>query len=186
MNQGQLFYLMGASGAGKDSLIEYACQHLDDPARFRFVRRRITRPPDPEKLNHDEYITPDEFKNQLKNGNFALNWKRHKICYGITAEINTWLKTGIHVVINGSRHHYPIALKTYPDLYAIWITASPSILQQRLQDRGRESKNEISERMQTANQFNPPAADSGNKFLVIDNNGPLTNAGEEFLKVLQT
>ena len=186
MNPGQLFYLMGASGAGKDSLINYARRNLKRPEQFRFVCRLVTRPPVPNKHSHDDYLTPAEFKSQLKNGNFALSWERHKICYGITAEINTWLKTGIHVVINGSRHHYPIALKTYPDLYAIWITANPSILQQRLQDRGRESKNEISERMQTANQFSPPKSDSGNKFLVIDNNGPLTSAGEKFLKVLQT
>ncbi len=186
MKPGQLFYLMGASGAGKDSLIDYARRNLKKPEQFRFVRRRVTRPPAPGRRNHDDYLTPAEFKRQQENGEFALSWERHNICYGITAEINTWLKTGIHVVINGSRQNFPIALKTYPDLYAIWISAKPASLRKRLQNRGRESGNEINERMRSAREFSPPQSDTGAKFLVIDNNGPLTSAGERFLEVLQT
>jgi len=113
-----------------------------------------------------------------------LSWKRHGIRYGITSEINIWLKTGLNVIINGSRHHYPIARKTYPDLYAIWITADPAILAQRLLKRGRETPDKIEERMQSADKFSPPELNSDNSSSIIENNGSLVEAGDLFLKIL--
>ena len=182
VNQGKLFYLMGASGAGKDSLINYARQHLNDPARFKFVRRQITRPTKPGDNNNDDYLSPAEFERQNAAGDFAMSWERHGTRYGITNEINFWLKAGLHVIINGSRHHYPTARKTYPDLYAIWITANPEILWQRLQKRKRETPDKIKERMASATSFTLP--NSSSKYSIIENNGPLIEAGEQFLRIL--
>ncbi len=184
MNQGKLFYLMGASGAGKDSLINYARQHLNDPARFKFVRRRITRPTHPNDNNNDDYLSPAEFEHQKAAGNFVLNWKRHGIHYGITSKIDIWLKEDHQVIINGSRHHYATALRTYPELYAIWITANPGILKQRLQKRGRETPDKIEERMQTAVSFTIPKSTSSNKISIIENNGSLNEAGDQFVHLL--
>jgi len=184
MSQGKLFYLMGASGAGKDSLINYARQHLNDPTRFKFIRRRITRPSNPADSNNDDYISPAEFERQQAAGSFALIWERHGICYGISTEIDTWLKTGIHVIINGSRHHYPTARETYPDLCAIWITADSAILEQRLLKRGRETPDKIKERMLSATSFTLPQPDSDHKSSIIENNGPLNEAGEQFVRLL--
>jgi ribose 1,5-bisphosphokinase len=184
VNPGKLFYLMGASGAGKDSLINYARHHLSDPTRFKFVRRQITRPTHSNDNNNDDYLSPAEFERQQVAGNFAMSWERNGINYGITSGINSWLKTGAHVIINGSRHHYPTARKTYPDLYAIWITANSTILRQRLQKRGRETPEKINERMQSADRFRPPELNSDDKFSIIENNGPLVEAGEQFLQIL--
>ena len=184
MNQGQLFYLMGPSGAGKDSLINYARQHLNDPVRFKFVRRLVTRPTNPGDNNNDDNLSPGEFERQQAADNFALNWKRHGIRYGIPTEINAWIKTGIHVIINGSRHHYPIARKTYPDLHAVWITADPAILKQRLLKRGRETLEKINERMQSADKFSPPEPTFNHKASIIKNNGSLNEAGEQFVQLL--
>jgi ribose 1,5-bisphosphokinase len=184
MNQGQLFYLMGASGAGKDSLINYARQHLNNPARFKFVQRQITRPAKPGDNNNDDYLSPTEFERQQTAGNFAMIWKRHGIFYGITNTINDWLQEGKHVIINGSRHHYPDALRTYPELHAIWVTANQDTLRQRLLKRGRESADKIAERMQSADKFSPPELNSDNRSSIIENNGPLVEAGDLFLKIL--
>lgn len=186
MNRGQLFYLMGPSGAGKDSLIDYARQHISDQDRFKFVRRQITRPAIPDYNSHDNYLSHSEFERQQAGGNFAMSWKRHGIFYGITYEINSWLKAGKHIVINGSRHHYPEALKSYPELYAIWINAEPDTLRQRLQKRGRETPDKIEERMQSVSMFNLPDPNSSGNFSIIENNGPLAKAGELFLKILQS
>ena len=43
---GRLVYVAGPSGAGKDSVIEFARQHLPPGAKVRFAQRTITRPAD--------------------------------------------------------------------------------------------------------------------------------------------
>ena len=45
MASGNFFFVVGPSGAGKDSLIDGARQQLD-PAQFIFAKRTITRPAD--------------------------------------------------------------------------------------------------------------------------------------------
>jgi len=184
MSQGQLFYLMGASGAGKDSLINYARHHLNDPTHLKFVRRQITRPTKPGDSNNDDYISPAEFERQQTSRNFVLDWKRHGIRYGITSKIDLWLREDCQVIINGSRHYYETALKTYPELHAIWITANPVNLRYRLQKRGRETPAKIEERMQATVSFSLPKITANNKISIIENNGSLNEAGEQFVRLL--
>ena len=186
INLGQLFYLMGASGAGKDSLIDYAEHHLTKPDMIRFVHRHITRKGNLSNNNRDYYILKDEFELLRETGHFAMNWERHGICYGITHKIDSWLRAGKNVVINGSRQHYNQARQDYPELHAIWVTADQPVLWQRLQKRGRETSEKISERMQAADKFGLSQANSGDKFSIIDNNGLLQIAGEKFLNILQS
>ncbi len=49
---GRLFYVVGASGAGKDSLIEYARNALGSRDAVVFAHRYITRPPTARGENH--------------------------------------------------------------------------------------------------------------------------------------
>jgi ribose 1,5-bisphosphokinase len=44
-DKGWLYYLVGASGCGKDSLLTYARQHLKKIEMVFFAHRYITRPP---------------------------------------------------------------------------------------------------------------------------------------------
>ena len=66
------------------------------------------------------------------------------------------------------------------------MTADQPVLWQRLQKRGRETSEKISERMQAADKFGLSQANSGDKFSIIDNNGLLQIAGEKFLNILQS
>ncbi|HEY0202209.1 MAG TPA: phosphonate metabolism protein/1,5-bisphosphokinase (PRPP-forming) PhnN, partial [Burkholderiaceae bacterium] len=49
---GILFFVVGASGVGKDTLMARARTLLGGDGRFRFARRTITRPADPDGENH--------------------------------------------------------------------------------------------------------------------------------------
>jgi ribose 1,5-bisphosphokinase len=185
MNQGQLFYLMGASGAGKDSLIDYAEHHLGKPETVRFVRRHVTRKTTSTNHNRDYYLPEAEFECLRATGYFAMNWERHGICYGITHKINTWLEEGQSVVINGSRQYYKQARQDYPEIQTILIIADLPILRQRLLERGRESAEKINERLLAAEPLVPVNIELNENLIIIDNNGPLKTAGEKLLKQLQ-
>ncbi|MEA3332277.1 MAG: phosphonate metabolism protein/1,5-bisphosphokinase (PRPP-forming) PhnN [Pseudomonadota bacterium] len=181
---GQLFYLIGASGAGKDSLIRYARQHLTKPKSIKFAKRYITRPTDPKSDGNHHAIELAKFDRLLKNDYFAMHWNRHGCRYGISKEIDTWLDEGRGVVINGSRQYLPQALRDYPGLHAILVQADHDLLRERLQARRRDNPANIEERMQSAKDF-IKLENQTETFTIINNNGPLKLAGKEFLAILQ-
>jgi len=185
-DSGQLFYLMGASGAGKDSLIRYAQQYFTKSKLIRFAKRYITRPTNPESdyTHHD--IEPMEFKQLLKKNYFAMHWNRHGYQYGISREIDIWLKEGKGVVINGSRQYYLKARKHYPKLHAVLVQADREILHKRLLTRQRDLPENIEKRMQWAeDKINFKDQNQNKLFTIINNNGSLKIAGEKFLNILQ-
>ena len=181
---GQLFYLMGASGAGKDSLIQYARQHLAKLELIKFAKRYITRPTNTESDRDHHAIDPLEFERFLKNDYFAIHWSRHGYQYGISREIDIWLEEGKGVIINGSRQYYLKARKDYPGLHAVLVRADQEILRKRLLLRGRDSPEDIEKRMQWA-EDNIKFNDQNELFTIINNNASLKIAGEKFLAILQ-
>ena len=181
---GQLFYLMGASGAGKDSLIQYARHHLAKLESIKFAKRYITRPPDTAGDRNHHPILPTEFDRLLRKGHFAMHWMRHGFQYGISKEIDIWLKKGKKVVINGSRQYYSQARKDYPRLHAILVRADQDLLRQRLLARRRDTLANIDKRMQRSEDF-INFENQNETFTIINNNGPLEIAGDKFLTLLQ-
>ena len=181
---GQLFYLMGASGAGKDSLIRYAREHLSKLKSIKFAKRYITRPTDSESDGNHHAIEPVEFDQLLKKDYFAMHWNRHGFQYGISKEIDIWLKEGKRVIINGSRQYYLKARKSYPELHAVLVQADREILHKRLLTRQRDSPENIEKRMQWA-EDKIKFEDQNELFTIINNNASLKIAGEQFLAILQ-
>src|SRR4051812_46339588 len=102
----QLFYIIGASGVGKESLINYARTTINGSLPILFAHRYITRPAQAGNENHIALST-EEFQSRLAGNLFALHWESHGQSYGIGVEINTWLEKGFHVVVNGSRQYLP-------------------------------------------------------------------------------
>ncbi len=173
----RLFYLVGPSGAGKDSLIEYARARLSGSA-VEFARRYITRPVETGGEYHYA-LNPDEFQARSLRGAFAMQWKSHGQYYGIGKEIDRWLAQGKDVVVNGSREYLDEARVLYPELILIWVRASTVTLRKRLAERGREGGAAIEQRLARATQFTPtPDA------IVIENNASLGDAGELLMRVL--
>jgi ribose 1,5-bisphosphokinase len=177
---GRLVYVIGPSGAGKDSIIAYARQRLAD--RHVFARRHITRPVDSGGEDHVA-ISPADFDRDCAAGRFALCWRGNGHGYGVGVELDCWLDSGRHVVLNGSRAYLPEAAARYPRLLPVLIEIDPNVLRQRLSARGRETPDEIEARIRRAREF---GAVDHPALAIIANNGPLTEAGEAFVTLLRS
>jgi ribose 1,5-bisphosphokinase len=170
---------MGASGVGKDSLIDYARRRLAGNRQVFFAHRYITRPADAGGENHVA-LTPEEFAARQTQGCFVLAWQAHGLQYGIGREINFWLGMDIHVAINGSREHYPQARALYPDLVGVLIEAPPEVLAARLARRDREQEDAIAHRLERARLL----VGGSDDLVRISNDGPLELAGERLVALL--
>ncbi|TBX97334.1 phosphonate metabolism protein/1,5-bisphosphokinase (PRPP-forming) PhnN [Rhizobium laguerreae] len=143
--RGRLVLIVGPSGVGKDTLIEYARQALAGDANIRFVQRAITRPP---SIGEDHTpMDEDRFERAAGQGAFALHWAAHDMRYGLPVIIDQWLAEGNVVIANGSRAMLGEARRRYPAVEIVSITAAPEVLAQRLAGRGRETDEERRDRM---------------------------------------
>lgn len=183
VRQGRLVYVIGPSGAGKDSIIAYARDRLrTEDENHVFARRHITRPADSGGEDHIP-IAPDVFDRDCAAGRFALSWRGNGLGYGVGAEVDLWLQAGRHVVLNGSRGHLPEAKALYPNLLPVLIRIDAAVLRRRLLARGRETPEQIEARIQRAaalDAVDHPA------LVTISNSGPLAHAGEAFLALLRS
>lgn len=175
---GRLFYVMGASGVGKDSLLQFIRQ-AGDPACFAIAHRYITRPAKAGGENHVA-LSEAEFRARLAAGWFAMHWRSHGLSYAIGREIDCWRGSGVNIVVNGSREYLAQALELYPDLVPVLITADPGLIAGRLAARKRESTEEIAERVQHQIDLDAVAG----RLVTIDNSGALEVAGATLLALV--
>ncbi|MBD9419947.1 phosphonate metabolism protein/1,5-bisphosphokinase (PRPP-forming) PhnN [Achromobacter sp. ACM04] len=149
----RLIYLMGASGSGKDTLLRLLRAELRGDEPVLVAHRYITR--DSGATEDALSLTEDEFGRRAALGCFALRWASHGLHYGIGIEIDAWLSCGAAVIINGSRAHLEQAHSRYPALTAVEVTVDPGQLVSRLAGRGRESAEQIAQRLARATQAFP-------------------------------
>ncbi len=145
MASGSFFFVVGPSGAGKDSLIDGARQQLD-PARFMFAKRAITRPADSGGEAH-QACTQAEFAVLEQQGKFLITWQAHDLSYGLPSTLLEALAGGQHVIANGSRAMVAQLSARVPNLVVVEISAPPEILTQRLVERRRESMADVAKRL---------------------------------------
>ncbi len=172
--RGRIVYVMGASGAGKDSLIREMRQRFR-PFPLTVARRHITRPPFPGEDAHIS-VSHERFARLADAGRFALHWSAHGCRYGISVRWEQALAHGISIIINGSRSAFPQAALRYPDILPVLVTAPVHILRERLMQRGRESGNELEERLSCAPVPVPSVPDL--PWIHIDNSGTLETAAD--------
>ncbi len=146
MKRGRLFFVVGPSGAGKDTLIAGAI--AAEPSLI-WARRCITRP---ESAGGEPFegLTEAQFDARLSADEFALHWGAHGLRYGVPHASLAPLAKGQNVLLNGSRGAIAQALSSFPDMRIITITAPDHILAQRLAARGRESASDIAQRLERA------------------------------------
>ncbi|KIG09943.1 phosphonate metabolism protein/1,5-bisphosphokinase (PRPP-forming) PhnN [Caballeronia concitans] len=178
LDSARLIYVMGPSGAGKDSLLGFARERVG--AHVMFAHRYITRAMG-DGENHIA-LTHDEFASRLTHGLFAMHWESLGLRYGIGIEVDAWLARGVPVVVNGSRQHAQAALARYPDACFVHIDAAPAVLAARLARRGREDARQIEARLARKPPFELP---SHARVVRIDNSGLLADAGARFLSLCE-
>lgn len=178
---GPLVYVMGPSGAGKDSVLERARGLLSADAPVAFAHRYITRPAESGGENHVA-LSRAEFALRRAHGLFAFHWQAHGNDYAIGREIEAWRAAGLTVVVSGSREHYEKVAGSDPGLQPVLITASLDRLQARLAARGREDPLAVANRVARSNAY---VVQDG-RLVTIVNDGALDGAAEAFVTALAT
>lgn len=177
---GRLVLVVGPSGAGKDSLLDGARAQLAGDPTFVFPRRFITRPGSvPGEPSH--FLTEEAFRDIETAGGFALSWAAHGLNYGIDGGVLADLARGRTVAVNVSRTVIEAARQRFARLTVVVVTAPADVLAARLERRGRETADEIAERVARAALGLPTGPD----VVTIDNDGPLERAVAAFIAVLR-
>lgn len=175
---GTFVAVVGRSGAGKDSLIDFARERLS-AEEASFVRRVVTRDADRQSEDHDT-LDREAFDTAAQNGEFALNWEAHGLCYGLPQTLDGDLGAGRVVVANLSRAVIPLLMQRYPNSVVVEVVAEPEIIAQRLAGRGRETAETIDARMSRNVRTSLPLST-----VRIDNSGDLAVAGKQFVSLLR-
>ncbi|WP_404367409.1 ribose 1,5-bisphosphokinase [Marinobacter sp.] len=176
---GRLFYVMGASGAGKDTLLK-GCRDRPSPSPL-VAHRYITREPDGGTESHIQ-LSEADFEQRVTMGAFAMHWSANGFRYGIGREVDQWLAWGAQVLVNGSRGYLDEARSRYGStLVPVLINVDPDSLRRRLTLRGRETADEIEARIRRAHRLekNLPT-----DCLVIENNGNVSEAVSNMLAAI--
>ncbi len=174
--------MVGPSGSGKNSVIASALKIINNN-NYLLAPRYVTRPLSAAAANNagdDLPVSDTAFEQYRLDGCFALAWQAHGLWYGIGVEINTWLRSGKTVLVNGSRAYIETALTHYPALWVVHIQATAHVTQARLTARGREDTAAIEARVQRDPVFRVP----NDQLITIDNSGPLESAGQALATAL--
>lgn len=178
---GRLIYAMGPSGAGKDSLLAWLKAQGASLVPVHLARRTITRPPSVGGEHH-EAVDARAFARLRERKAFALDWDANGLHYGVRHAELAPLRTRSWVMVNGSRAYLPQALRSFPGLTVLYITASTENLRRRLLARGREGPDMVEARVRRASAFRLPTQIPA---IEVRNDGSLDEAGAQLLQALQ-
>jgi ribose 1,5-bisphosphokinase len=136
----------------------------------------VTRPSH-EGSEHDQ-VSPEQFAHLASTKQLAWQWQAHGFNYGINARYTSEVMAGKIVVVNGSREHC-MALKGRPTVKVVLITTDAQTLIERLAQRGRETPQEMNQRLARNAKFTQWHAD-----FTLFNQGELAQAGMAFTDYL--
>ncbi|MES0872022.1 phosphonate metabolism protein/1,5-bisphosphokinase (PRPP-forming) PhnN [Pseudovibrio sp. SCP19] len=149
LGPGALVMVVGPSGAGKDTLIYGYKDRCEGNANIMFARRLITRPADAGSEPH-EAVCNEEMSQLIDQGRIALSWPAHGLTYALPECVDHHITKGGIAIANGSRKALAEAVEKYEKLLVVHITAPIHVLAQRLSMRGRETAEDIEQRLRRA------------------------------------
>lgn len=135
----KIVLIVGPSGVGKDTLLKAVKKEFED--KVNFVRRYISRMPDKNEDNF--FIEASAFSILQTNNFFISSWLAHGNSYGIS---KTAIKKGVNI-ISISRSKIKDFETSFENVFTINITVSKEVLRMRLENRARESEEEIEKRL---------------------------------------
>ncbi len=134
---GTLICVVGPSGAGKDTLINFARARLATDPRFVFPQRYISRVLTPDEPHIP--VSDEEYERRHADGAFFLSWRAHDVTYALGRDVEHALLTGKAVVANISRQLIDDARAKWRRAFVVHVKVDPHILRARLEARGRET-----------------------------------------------
>ncbi len=143
---GTVFVIVGPSGSGKDTIINWLREHLTDRANMLFVRRIVTRPADSDHEDHDT-MELESFLKAKAAGAFAVTWQAHDLHYAIPGSVKHHVNKGGLAILNGARRALHHLEAVFPNVQIIHLDVEPYILAGRLASRGRSSDTDLSARL---------------------------------------
>lgn len=170
---GRFIAIVGASGVGKDSVMEALAAR--DPGLV-LARRVITRPVSAGGERF-EGVTMAQFKSRAASGDFVLSWEAHGLHYAIPRSFEDHIQDGKDVLANLSRAVLGRAKDRFDRFEVFNLTADRSVLAKRLAGRGREDADQIARRLQRATFELPPEIDAHQ----IDNSGAMETTVQSIL-----
>jgi len=177
---GVMAVVVGPSGAGKDTLMNLAARHFAGRPDVHFVRRVITRDADAGNEDHRS-VSEVDFDAMEQAGAFAVSWAAHGLKYGIPADVTDELARGNLVIANGSRSVLHRFQAVFPRLKVINVTARREVLAERLMARGRESLEDVLQRLDRSTL----TFDGSYDVTDIDNSGTLEDAERAVIAELE-
>lgn len=177
---GRLIYVIGASGVGKDCLLQAARRaHPEWLIAHRYLTRESSATEECVALSDAEFATRHE------RGMLCLAWQAHGLWYGVGVEVDAWLERGATVLLNGSRRALPMALDRFGDaLVPVVVTAPAEVVRHRLLARGRDAAEEIERRLERHREMDAALMRRFPDIARIDNGGRLTESLAELTAVI--
>ena len=180
MRPGILFFVVGPSGVGKDTLIDGARSALAADPRWVFATRTITRAADAGGERHLA-MSEAEFADAERAGGFLITWSAHGQRYGLPASLADELRAGRNVIANGSRATVAELAARVPRLAVVHVTARRDALGERIAGRGRESGDAITARLDRSVDLDVPP---GVERIDVANDGTVEEGIERFVGAL--
>lgn len=179
--QGCFIAIVGPSGSGKDTLINWLKARLAGSPDVMFARRTVTRAADGATEDHDA-LDREAFAMAEEAGRYAVCWEAHGLRYGIPAETLHHVEKGGVAIANGSRRALGEIGAVFGNLLVVSLSVERHVLALRLAGRGRETAKEIERRLARHDE-----TISGDfRVIEIDNSGPVEIAGAAVLELLAT
>ncbi|MDR3279929.1 MAG: guanylate kinase [Synergistaceae bacterium] len=151
MPRGHLFILSGPAGAGKGTLRKILFQEIADLEFSVSCTTRKRRPGEVEGCDY-YYVSHDDFKRMLE-GNEFLEWAEvHGNYYGTRkSDVEKVLESGRDILLEIDVQGSGLVKSREPEAIRIFITApSLDILENRLEDRGTETQDQLDIRLRNA------------------------------------
>jgi ribose 1,5-bisphosphokinase len=144
-NKGGFVFVVGPSGAGKDSLIGFARGAFSGNDRIVFPRRIVTRA----SSQHEDHDSLDDaaFAEGEASGAFTLCWRAHGLGYAIPKSAREETESGKIAICNISRRVVPWTRVHLPNVTVVEVTAPAEVLAARLAGRARLEDGDLAARL---------------------------------------